>query len=155
VATAIAFGGPGAVFWMWMMAFLGAATSFIECTLGQIYKEKDPDTGEYRGGPAYYFEKAYKHKANLPSLIYAVLFAAFTVFAMAFFLLGVPANGMSSAIEMAWCVPTWVTAIGVVILLAFIVNGGVKRCAVFAANVVPAMAVLYILASLVVFFVNF
>src|SRR5690625_7979088 len=64
VATAIAFGGPGAVFWMWMMAFLGAATSFIECTLGQIYKEKDPDTGEYRGGPAYYFEKAYKHKAN-------------------------------------------------------------------------------------------
>ena len=155
VATAIAFGGPGAVFWMWMMAFLGAATSFIECTLGQIYKEKDPDTGEYRGGPAYYFEKAYKHKANLPSLIYGVLFAAVTVFAMAFFLPGVQANGMSSAIEMAWGVPTWVTAIGVVILLAFIVIGGVKRIAVFAANVVPAMAVLYILAALVVFFVNF
>ena len=56
VATAIAFGGPGAVFWMWVMAFLGAATSFIECTLGQIYKEKDV-TGEYRGGPAYFIEK--------------------------------------------------------------------------------------------------
>ena len=53
VATAIAFGGPGAVFWMWASAFLGASTSFIECTLGQIYKEKDPDTGEYRGGPAF------------------------------------------------------------------------------------------------------
>lgn len=63
VATAIAFGGPGAVFWMWVSGFLGASTSFIECTLGQIYKEKDPDTGEYRGGPAFYFEKAYKHKA--------------------------------------------------------------------------------------------
>jgi AGCS family alanine or glycine:cation symporter len=61
VATAIAFGGAGAVFWMWTVALLGAATSFVECTLGQIYKEQDPDTGEYRGGPAYYFEKAYAH----------------------------------------------------------------------------------------------
>ena len=59
VATAIAFGGPGAVFWMWAVALLGSATSFIECTLAQIYKEKDRDTGEYRGGPAYYIEKAY------------------------------------------------------------------------------------------------
>src|SRR3546814_8302159 len=57
VATAIAFGGPGAVFWMWAMAFLGASTSYIECTLAQIYKEKD-DQGRYRGGPAYYIEKA-------------------------------------------------------------------------------------------------
>lgn len=53
VATAIAFGGPGAVFWMWTVALLGSATSFIECTLAQIYKEQDKDTGEYRGGPAY------------------------------------------------------------------------------------------------------
>src|SRR5688572_32086689 len=54
-ATAIAFGGPGAIFWMWVMAFLGASTSFVECTLGQIYKEKD-DKGLYRGGPAFYIE---------------------------------------------------------------------------------------------------
>ena len=154
VATAIAFGGPGAVFWMWVMAFLGAATSFIECTLGQIYKEKDPDTGEYRGGPAYYFEKAYAHKAKTFSLVYAIAFAAVTVFAMAFFLPGVQANGMSSAINLAWDVPTWVTAIVVVILLAFIVIGGVKRIATFAAYVVPPMAVLYILAALVVFVAN-
>ena len=155
VATAIAFGGPGAVFWMWTMAFLGAATSFVESTLGQIYKEKDPDTGEYRGGPAYYFERAYKHKARLPSLIYAIVFAIVTVFAMAFFLPGVQANGMSSAINQAWGVPTWATAIAVVILLAFIVIGGVKRIAMFAAYIVPPMAVLYVLASLVVLFVNF
>lgn len=155
VATAIAFGGPGAVFWMWVMAFLGAATSFIECTLGQIYKEKDPDTGEYRGGPAYYFEKAYQHKAKSLSLLYGVVFAITTVFAMSFFLPGVQANGMSSAIHNAWGVPTWATAIGVVILLAFIVIGGVKRIALFAAYVVPPMAVLYILAALVVFLVNF
>ncbi|MCU6387479.1 alanine:cation symporter family protein, partial [Enterobacter quasiroggenkampii] len=61
VATAIAFGGPGAVFWMWTVAFLGASTSFIECALGQIYKEKGPATGKYRGGPSYYLEKAFKH----------------------------------------------------------------------------------------------
>ena len=57
VATAIAMGGPGAVFWMWMVAFLGASTAYVEATLAQIYKEYD-DNGEYRGGPAYYIEKA-------------------------------------------------------------------------------------------------
>lgn len=155
VATAIAFGGPGAVFWMWTVAFLGASTSFIESTLGQIYKEKDPDTGEYRGGPAYYFEKAYRHKAPGLSLAFGVLFAITTIFAMSFFLPGVQANGLSSAMNSAWGVPTWATAIGMVILLAFIVIGGVKRIAMFAAYVVPLMAILYILAALVVFFVNF
>ena len=154
VATAIAFGGPGAVFWMWAVALLGSSTSFIECTLAQIYKEKDPDTGEYRGGPAYYFEKAYAHKARTLSLAYAVTFAIFTVFAMSFFLPGVQANGMSSALNSAWGIPTWATAIGIVIALAFIVIGGVKRIATFAAFVVPPMAILYILVALVVFFVN-
>ncbi|GAA1489333.1 alanine/glycine:cation symporter family protein [Brachybacterium sacelli] len=155
VATAIAFGGPGAVFWMWASAFLGASTSFIECTLGQIYKEKDPDTGEYRGGPAYYFEKAYKHKAPGLSLFYGGLFAVVTIVAMSFFLPGVQANGMASAIDNAWGIPTWVTAIGLVILLGFIVIGGVKRIAHFAVIVVPVMAILYILIALVVFFMNF
>jgi len=155
VATAIAFGGPGAVFWMWTSAFLGAATSFIECTLGQIYKEKDPDTGEYRGGPAYYFEKAYKHKARGLSLAYGIIFAVVTILAMSFFLPGVQANGLASAIDNAWNIPTWVTAIGLVILLAFIVIGGVKRIAHFAVIAVPTMALLYILIAVIVFVVNF
>ena len=60
VATAIAYGGPGAVFWMWIVAIFGAATSFMECTLAQIYKEKDQDTGEYRGGPAYYIRHYFR-----------------------------------------------------------------------------------------------
>ncbi|MGY5766438.1 alanine/glycine:cation symporter family protein [Brachybacterium sp. DNPG3] len=155
VATAIAFGGPGAVFWMWASAFLGASTSFIECTLGQIYKEKDPDTGEYRGGPAYYFEKAYKHKAPRLSLFYGVLFAIVTILAMSFFLPGVQANGMASAIDNAWGIPAWVTAIGLVILLGFIVIGGVKRIAQFAVIVVPAMAILYVIIAVIVLLVNF
>jgi len=155
VATAIAFGGPGAVFWMWASAFLGASTSFIECTLGQIYKEKDRDTGEYRGGPAYYFEKAYKHKAPRLSLFYGILFAIVTIVAMSFFLPGVQANGMASAIDNAWGVAPWITGIVLVVLLGFIVIGGVKRIAHFAVIVVPVMAIGYILIALIVFFMNF
>lgn len=156
VATAIALGGPGAVFWMWLIAFLGAATSFIECTLGQIYKEKDKDTGEYRGGPAYYIEKAYKHTAAAPAfLVYAIVFAIVTVFAMCFFLPGVQANGISSAVNNAWGLPHWVSAVAIVIVLAFIIIGGVKRIAQFAVIVVPVMAILYIVFALIVFFVNF
>lgn len=90
VATAIAFGGPGAVFWMWAVALLGSATSFIECTLAQIYKEKDRDTGEYRGGPAYYIEKAYKHtRAGKFMLVYAVVFAVAMMLATSYFLPGI------------------------------------------------------------------
>ncbi|UVY85017.1 alanine:cation symporter family protein [Brachybacterium sp. NBEC-018] len=155
VATAIALGGPGAVFWMWLIAFLGAATSFIECTLGQIYKEKDKDTGEYRGGPSYYIEKAYKHTTAAPFFkVYAIVFAIVTVFAMAFFLPGVQANGIASSIELAWSLPTWVTGVLMAILLGVIVIGGVKRIAQFAVIVVPIMAILYILAAAIVFFIN-
>ncbi len=155
VATAIAFGGPGAVFWMWAMALLGAATSFIESTLGQIYKERDRDTGEYRGGPAYYFTKAYGHKPWGKALVvYGVLFAIVTIFATSYFLPGVQANGVAAAVEQAWNVEPWIVAVAMVILLAFIVLGGVKRIATFAVYVVPVMAVLYIVFALIILFLN-
>ncbi|MEX3566221.1 alanine/glycine:cation symporter family protein [Micrococcus endophyticus] len=155
VATAIAFGGPGAVFWMWAMALLGAATSFIESTLGQIYKERDRDTGEYRGGPAYYFTKAYSHKPWGKALVvYGVLFAIVTIFATSYFLPGVQANGVAAAVEQAWSVEPWIVAVAMVILLAFIVLGGVKRIATFAVYVVPVMAVLYIVFALIILFLN-
>ncbi len=155
VATAIAFGGPGAVFWMWAMALLGAATSFIESTLGQIYKERDRDTGEYRGGPAYYFTKAYSHKPWGKALVvYGVLFAIVTIFATSYFLPGVQANGVAAAVEQAWSVESWIVAVAMVILLAFIVVGGVKRIATFAVYVVPVMAVLYIVLALIILFLN-
>ncbi|UAL30301.1 alanine:cation symporter family protein [Nocardioides rotundus] len=147
VATAIAFGGPGAVFWMWISAFLGASTSFIECTLGQIYKEKD-DNGEYRGGPAYYIEKCMRQKW------YAAIFAAVTVLATGFLMPGIQANGISSSMSNAWGISSWPVAVGVVIALSFIVVGGVKRIGTFAGLVVPFMAVAYILVALVVVVVN-
>ena len=155
VATAIAFGGPGAVFWMWIVAFLGSATSYIECCLAQIYKEKDQDTGEYRGGPAYYIEKAYKHtKAGKFALVYAIVFAVMMILATSYFLPGVQANGVSGAVENAWAVPTWATALVMVTLLGIIVIGGVKRIAWFASMVVPFMALIYVIVAIAVLFAN-
>ena len=147
VATAIAFGGPGAVFWMWMVAFLGASTAYIESTLAQIYKEKD-DRNQYRGGPAYYIEKAMGQKW------YAWLFALATILATGFLLPTVQANGIAAGLETAWGVPPTVTAACVVIALGFIIFGGVRRIALFAEIVVPFMAMGYVLVALMIMFLN-
>jgi AGCS family alanine or glycine:cation symporter len=147
VATAIGAGGPGAVFWMWAVAFLGASTAYIESTLGQIYKERD-DTGRYRGGPAYYIEKAMGQKW------YAWLFAFTTVVATGLLLPGVQANGIAASVQNAWGIPTAVTAALVVIALGIIIVGGVKRIATFAEIVVPFMALAYILMAVVILVVN-
>ncbi|MDC7806196.1 alanine/glycine:cation symporter family protein [Luteimonas sp BLCC-B24] len=147
VATAIAFGGPGAVFWMWVMAFLGASTAYIESTLAQIYKEKD-DNGRYRGGPAYFIEKAMGQRW------YAWIFAVVTIVAAGFLLPGVQANGIASAAQNAWGMAPAVTAAIVVIGLGFIIFGGVKRIARFAEVVVPFMALAYMLIALVIMLLN-
>ncbi|WP_019203469.1 sodium:alanine symporter family protein [Tsukamurella sp. 1534] len=155
VATAIAFGGPGAVFWMWAMAFLGASTSFVECTLGQIYKERDQLTGEYRGGPAYYFRRAFAHtKFAVAGKVYGLAFAAVTVLACGLLMPMVQSNSMAAAMESAWGIEPWIAAVGVVIVLAFVIIGGVKRIATFASVVVPVMAVLYIVAALIIMAFN-
>lgn len=156
VATAIAFGGPGAVFWMWTVAFLGSSTSFIESTLGQIYKERDKVTGEYRGGPAYYFEKVYRHTKYAGLFkVYASIFAFATVLACGFFMPGVQANGIATGLQGAWpSVHPWMTATGITIFLAFIVVGGVKRIANFASVVVPVMAIVYIIGAIIVAILN-
>lgn len=155
VATAIAFGGPGALFWMWAVAFLGASTSFIECTLGQIYKARDPQTGEYRGGPAYYFSRAFAHTKGAGFFkVYGYVFAAVTVLACGVLMPGVQANSMATAIEGAWTVPAWLVAIGAAVVLALVIVGGVKRIASVASFVVPFMALGYIVLALVVVFVN-
>ncbi len=93
VAAAIGFGGPGAVLWMWVVAFLGSATAYIESALGQIYKEVDE--GQYRGGPAYYIEKAMGQKW------YAWIFALVTIFACGVLLPGVQSNSIGNASALA------------------------------------------------------
>ncbi|MGZ8177760.1 alanine/glycine:cation symporter family protein [Williamsia sp. SKLECPSW1] len=155
VATAIAFGGPGALFWMWMVAFFGASTSFVECTLGQIYKTRDKLTGEYRGGPAYYFSRALAHTRFAgPAKVYGLVFAAVTVIACGILLPGVQSNSMAVAMDEAWGISTWIVGVGAVIVLAFVIVGGVKRIATFASVVVPFMAVAYIVLALIVLGAN-
>lgn len=147
VATAITFGGPGAVFWMWMVAFLGASTAYVESTLAQIYKERD-DNGQYRGGPAYYIEKCMGQKW------YAWIFAVSTVIATGLLLPGVQANSIAAGLNNAFGIDTAVSAAIIVLLLGFIIFGGVKRIAVFAEIVVPFMALAYILVALVIVLLN-
>ncbi len=152
VAAAIGFGGPGAVFWMWIVAFLGASTAYVESALGQIYKEEDE--GQYRGGPAYYIEKAMGQKW------YAWTFAIATIIAVGVLLPGVQSNSIGNAAELAFGGETVlsflgddvsrtkiVTAVIVVSVLGFIIFGGVKRIAHFTQVVVPFMALGYILMA--------
>lgn len=147
VATAIAAGGPGAVFWMWVMAFLGASTAYIESTLAQIYKEKDEE-GRYRGGPAYYIEKAMGQKW------YAWLFAIATIVATGMLLPGVQANGIAAGMRNAWGIAPTVVAPALAVMLALIIFGGVKRIARFAEIVVPFMALGYIGVALLIMVAN-
>ncbi|MBD9413138.1 alanine:cation symporter family protein [Pseudomonas sp. PDM16] len=146
VATAITFGGPGAVFWMWMVAFLGASSAFVESTLGQVYKEKID--GQYRGGPAFYIEK------GLGMKWYAWIFAVVTVFACGLLLPGVQANSIASSVETALGVHPNTTAAILAIMLGLIIFGGVKRIARFAEFVVPFMALGYILVACVIVMLN-
>lgn len=161
VAAAIGFGGPSAVFWMWVVAFLGASTAYAESTLAQIYKERDPITGQYRGGPAYYFEKGLGQKW------YAILFAIAAIISCGVFLPGVQANGVVSAVTRITGDGAMMNFAGidvgtnrvivmavVVALLAVIVIGGIKRIARVAELVVPFMALGYIILALIIMVTN-
>lgn len=146
VATAIAMGGPGAVFWMWVIAFLGASSAFVEATLGQIYKQVV--NGQYRGGPAYYIEK------GLGIRWYAVLFAIATMISTALLLPGVQSNSIASSINNAFDIPLGVTGGVITLLLGLIIFGGVKRIGKVAQVVVPFMAAAYVLMALVLIVLN-
>ena len=146
VATAIAIGGPGAIFWMWAIAFLGAGSAFVESTLAQIYKVEID--GQYRGGPAYYIEKGLKQKW------YAVLFAVSTILGTGLFLPGVQSNSIGLAVENAFGIGTNTSGIVVVALLGLVIFGGFKRIGQVAQWLVPFMAVGYMLVAILVIITN-
>lgn len=147
VATAIAMGGPGSVFWMWMIAFLGSASAYIEATLGQIYKEvKD---GQYRGGPAFYIQK------GLGTKWYAIVFAVVTIISMSLLLPGVQSNSIALSMNNAFQIPVEWTGGIVVVFLAKIIFGGVKRIGKVAELVVPFMALGYILIAQIIMIINY
>lgn len=151
VATAIFIGGPGAVFWMWLVAFLGASSAFIESTLAQIYKRNEK--GLYRGGPAFYIEKGIKNKSL--GKIYAVIFAVATIIATGLLLPGVQANSIASAVNNAFGLSHVWVGILLVVLLGLIILGGIKTIARVAEYVVPFMAVAYVLVAIVVVLLNY
>jgi amino acid carrier protein len=146
VAMAIALGGPGAVFWMWLIALIGGASAFVEATLAQIYKVKDAST--FRGGPAYYMEK------GLGQRWMGILFAILITLCFGLVFNSVQANTITVAFKSAYGVDRTVLGLVLAGLLAVIIFGGVKRIAKVSEIIVPIMAVAYILLALYVVATN-
>ena len=146
VATAITLGGPGAVFWMWLIACIGGASSFIESTLAQIYKVKDRDG--YRGGPAYYMERGLKSRwmgtafAIIITIVFGLIFNS------------VQSNTIAMAFEGSFGINKVVVGLLLTVITALVIFGGIKRIAHVVQIIVPIMAVLYIVLALFVMIVN-
>ena len=150
VATAILLGGPGAVFWMWIFAIIGAATSFVECTLGQIFKRTKAD-GHYYGGPAYYINNGLKnHKL-------AVFIAVWTIVTYGVGFVSNQAANASSAVEglVDWEFMPLITGILFAAFTAYLVFGGVSRVAKASEKIVPVMAIGWMVFALVAMVLNF
>ncbi|PYZ92147.1 sodium:alanine symporter family protein [Salipaludibacillus keqinensis] len=146
VALAISVGGPGAIFWMWIVALIGAATGFIESTLAQIYKVKDKDG--FRGGPAYYMEK------GLGKRWMGLIFAVLIVLCFGLIFNGVQTHTISDAFVGAYDVnPALVGAI-IAAMMAVIIFGGIRRIAVVAEVIVPIFAITYIVVALIIMVIN-
>lgn len=146
VAIAISLGGPGAVFWMWLIALIGAGSSFVESTLAQIYKTKDEHG--YRGGPAYYMEKALNKKWL------GILFSVLITVSFGLVFNAVQANTISFAFEEAFGINRLVVGICITAVTVLVIFGGVKRIAKVAELIVPVMAIAYVLVALFVILKN-
>ena len=147
VAIAIVTGGPGAVFWMWLIAFIGCATGFVESTLAQIYKLPKGEGG-FHGGPAYFMKNA----LHMPGL--AKLFAILISVTFGLIYVSVQANTIVGAVETAFGIDHAITAIAVAVLTALVIFGGATRIAKFTEMLVPAMAGIYLLSALIIIVMN-
>lgn len=147
VAVALTAGGPGAIFWMWMTAMLGMATSFAESTLAQLYKTKDDD-GNYRGGPAYYMER------GLGMRWMGIVFSVFLMIAFGLVFNAVQANSITNALNTAFGFEPVYIGIGIMVLSASVIFGGIRKIARTAEVIVPFMALIYLAIALFVLFAN-
>ncbi|VXC88975.1 putative sodium/glutamine symporter GlnT [Pseudomonas sp. 8Z] len=147
VSVAIMLGGPGAIFWMWVVALVGMATSYFECSLAQLYKRREPD-GTYRGGPAFYIEHGLKQRwlGIVVSLLLLVTFG--------FGFNAVQSFTVASSLHDTFGVPTLVSGIALTVVIGLIIFGGIKRIASMADVLVPVMAFSYITMALVVIGMN-
>lgn len=147
VATAIMLGGPGAVFWMWVMALVGASSAFVESTLAQLYKRSD-NKGGYIGGPAYYI--LYGLKIRWWAILFAILISG--TFGLAYN--SVQSNTIAEAFATSWSVPLWLTASVISVMTLIIIWGGLKSIARFSQWVVPVMALAYVAIAVIVIGMN-
>lgn len=147
VATAIAVGGPGAVFWMWLIALIGAASSFIESTLAQVYKVPEED-GMFRGGPAYYMEK------GLNKRWMGIIFAVAITLCFGFVFNAVQANTISIAFADSFGVSRPIMGVILSVFTAFIIFGGLKRIVSVTQLIVPVMAIIYLILAIIVMIMN-
>ncbi|MEF8843861.1 MAG: sodium:alanine symporter family protein [Bacteroidales bacterium] len=154
VALAIHFGGPGAVFWMWITGFLGMILKYVECTLSNKYRQFNSD-GSVSGGPMYYMEYGLKDKLGRFARILALIFAVATMICS----LGTgnmaQSNSISDALMTNYAVPSWLTGLILTTLVLLVIVGGIKRIAEVTSRLVPVMAVLYFLSALVVLVANY
>lgn len=146
VATAISMGGPGAVFWMWVTALLGMPTIFAEAVLAQVFRTKGAD-GTLAGGPAYYISKGFKNKTAGKYL--AGFFAVSIVLAVGISGNMVQSNSIAEAMNHSFNIPTWIIGIVLAVLAGLIFVGGIDRIGKFAEIVVPFMAIVYIVGSVI------
>lgn len=147
VAVAITLGGPGAVFWMWVIGLMGMATSFFECSLAQLYKRRQPD-GSYRGGPAYCLSRGIEQHGL--AAVYSVLLLV--TFGFGFNAL--QSYVVATSLEDSFGVPTGISGLVLVALLGFVFFGGIRRIAAVAEILVPFMAVAYLAAAVLVIGLN-
>ena len=156
VATAIAVGGPGAVFWMWLSAFFGMMTNYSENVLGIFFRKKN-DHGEWSGGAMYYLQEGLKDRKGIKHFAkpLAILFSVFCV--LASFGIGnmTQVNSIASAMKSNFNVPNIVTGILLAVIAGLVILGGIKRIASVTEKVVPFMALFYIAGCLIIFFSNF
>ena len=148
VAIAIANGGPGAVFWMWVTALIGMSSAFAESSLAQLFKIRDHDSGQFRGGPAYYI------RTGLKQNWLAVLFSLSLIFCFGLVYNAVQANTMVAAAKNSWGWNEQAFGVGLVILTAPIIFGGIRRVSRVAEMLVPVMAVLYLAMALYIVATN-
>lgn len=147
VAVALTLGGPGAVFWMWLIAMLGMATAFAESTLAQLYKTRDDD-GNYRGGPAYYMEK------GLGMRWMGIVFSIFLIIAFGLVFNSVQANSITQAMHVAFGWNPLYVGLVLVVMTGVIIFGGLRAIACTAEILVPAMALCYLAIALFIMFAN-
>ena len=143
VAIALTLGGPGAIFWMWVVAALGMATAFIEATLAQLFKVRSDD-GSFRGGPAFYIQRGLHSRAG------GVLFAVLLIFTFGVAFNMVQANAISDVLASARQIPPEWTGVVLMVLTTPVLFGGVRRVARVAEIVLPAMALLYVALALLI-----